>query len=91
MTGQDRQRSKGQRTCGKLSPPRDVTIEVSIISIFCLDLKKSVIRKGDKRETPNSGKQTKGCGSGGWGNGITGGWAMRRALNRMSTGCYTMC
>ena len=36
--------------------------------------------------------ETKGCGKGGWwGDVVTGGWAMRRALDGMSTGCYSIC
>ena len=51
------------------------------------------IREGDKTwEVPNSGKQTKGCGrGGGGGDGVTGWWALRRALDGMSTGYYTIC
>ena len=34
-------------------------------------------------------KQTEGWGKGGgWGNGVTGWWALRRACDMMSTGCY---
>ena len=51
------------------------------------------IREGDKPwETPNCGKRTRGSGrGGGWGDGVTGWRALRRALDGMSTGCYTIC
>ena len=50
-------------------------------------------REGDKPwETPNPGKWTKCCGRGdGEEAGVTGWWALRRALDGMSTGCYTVC
>ena len=35
-------------------------------------------------------KHTEGCWRvGGWGSGLNGGWALRRALDVMSTECYT--
>lgn len=34
-------------------------------------------------------KQIEGCwGGGGWQDGVTGWWALRRAFDGMSTGCY---
>ena len=40
----------------------------------------------------DSGKQTKGCRrGGGWGDGVTEWWTVRRTLDGMSTGCYTVC
>ena len=51
------------------------------------------IRKGDRtRETPNSGKRTRGGGKGGGREvGVTGLWALRGILDGMSTGCYAVC
>lgn len=38
----------------------------------------------------DSKKQTEGCAKGGgWGDGVTGGWALRRACDVTSTGYYT--
>ena len=43
-------------------------------------------------ETPNSGRQTKGYRRGGeWGNGETRRWALKRALDLMSTECCAIC
>ena len=42
-------------------------------------------------KTPNSGKRTRGGGRGGGGVGMTGWWALRGALDEMSTGCYSVC
>ena len=50
------------------------------------------IREGEKPwEAPNSEKQTKGWGTGGARDvGVPGWWALRRALDGMSTGLYYM-
>ena len=43
-------------------------------------------------KTPNFGKRTRGGGrGGGWGVAVTGWRALRGALDRMSTGCYSVC
>ena len=43
-------------------------------------------------KTPNSGKRTRGGGrGGGQGVGVNGWRALRGALDRMSTGCYSVC
>ena len=65
--------------------------------IFCLDhlsialckLKGKKSEKDKTYETLDSGKQTEGCRRGvGWADGVTGWWALRRACDVMSTGCY---
>ena len=43
-------------------------------------------------KTPNSGKRTRGDGRGGWrAVGLNGLWALTGALDRMSSGCYSVC
>ena len=50
------------------------------------------IRKGDRTwKTPNSEKLTSDGEIGGRAVGMTGWQALRWALDRMSTGCYSMC
>ena len=48
------------------------------------------IKEGDKPwEILDSRKQIEGCGrGGGWGKGVTEWWALRRARDVMSTGCF---
>ena len=50
------------------------------------------IREGDKTlETPNSGKGKRGSGRrGGQGDGVTEFQALRRALDRRSSGCHML-
>ena len=50
-------------------------------------LKKSE-RESNYKRLLNSRKQTEVAGGEVAGDGVTGGWTLRRACDRMSTGCY---